>query len=93
MEFESKGGDSNFLPFLIRTYHDKFLPANFYIYVRETILIFKKKESLLYTIYITNNYYYHSQDIKKFTNYPNDISFFLSFSSREKFYFNLFKLV
>lgn len=40
MEFESKGGDSNFLPFLIRTYHDKFLPANFYIYVRETILIF-----------------------------------------------------
>lgn len=40
VEFESKGGDSNFLPFLIRAYHDKFLPANFYIYVRETILIF-----------------------------------------------------
>lgn len=51
MEFESKGGDSNFLPFLIRTYHDKFLPANFYIYVRETILIFKKK-NLFYIQFI-----------------------------------------
>lgn len=83
MEFESKGGDSNFLPFLIRTYHDKFLPANFYIYVRETILIFKKRISFIYNLYNEYNYYYHhSQDIKKFTNYPNDISFFLSFERK-----------
>lgn len=93
MEFESKEGDSNFLPFLIRTYHDKFLPANFYIYVRETILIFKKKESLLYTIYITNIIIIITI-LKILKNLQIIPTIFLSFfPSREKFYFNLFKLV
>lgn len=59
-EFESKGGDSNSLFLFIRIYHDKlYLLACKFLRVM-TILILKKKESPLYTIYITNNYYHQA---------------------------------